>query len=80
MAGAVIVSLEIAGMTAVHAVRAVFTSLAGVEGVTRADVSLGRAIVEHDGRATPEAIRDALALAGYELSTYREERRALPLL
>jgi copper chaperone CopZ len=70
--------LEIAGMTAVHAVRAVYTAFAGVPGVVHADVSLGRAVVEHDGRATRPLLEAAVAVAGYEVTAYREERR-LPL-
>ena len=67
-------------MTSVHAVRAVSTALTAVEGITRADVTMGTATVEHDGRATPEALTAAVALAGYEVTEYREERRRLPLL
>jgi copper chaperone CopZ len=73
-------TLTIAGMTAVHAVRAVFTALSGVEGIVRADVAMGRATIEHDGRATAEALRDAVTVAGYELVDIEESRRRLPLL
>lgn len=72
-----ITELEIEGMYAVHAVRAVFTALAGVEGITHAAVSLGRASIEHDGRASPALLRDAVALAGCEVSAIREDRRRL---
>ena len=72
--------LTIKGMTAVHSVRAVFTALAAVEGISRADVSMGRATIEHDGRATPEALAAAIAEAGYEVTECTEERRSLPLL
>ena len=71
--------LRISGMTSVHAVRAVFTALAGVEGVQRADVALGRATVEHDGRAAPAALADAIALAGYHVTEWKEGRRSLPI-
>jgi copper chaperone CopZ len=70
---------SISGMTCAHCVRAVFTSLAGVEGIERADVSIGRAVIEHDGSVTPEAIRDAVKLAGYELEDTTTHRRTLPL-
>ena len=73
-------TLKIDGMLSVHSVRAVFTALAGVEGIARADVSLGRAVVHHDGRATVERLREAIAVAGYEVSEAAEERRGLPLL
>jgi copper chaperone CopZ len=71
--------LRISGMTSVHAVRAVFTALAGVEGVQRADVALGRAMVEHDGQATPAALAEAIALAGYQVMEWKEDRRSLPI-
>ena len=71
--------LTIAGMTAVHAVRAVYTAFAGVPGVTRAEVSMGAATVEHDGSVTPAMLADAVALAGCVLEGVREERR-LPTL
>ena len=70
--------LTISGMVAVHAKRAVFTALAGVPGVTSAEVELGRAVVEHDARATADALTDAVSLAGCEVTTIRVERR-LPL-
>jgi copper chaperone CopZ len=70
--------LTISGMVAVHAKRAVFTALAGVPGVASADVELGRAVVEHDARATPDELRAAVALAGCEVIDIRIERR-LPL-
>ena len=71
----------IAGMRSVHSARAVYTALASVPGVTTAEVVVGRAIVDHDGRATQEALREAIALAGYDLLETSEERqRSLPLL
>ena len=72
-------TVSIAGMTCAHCVRAVFTSLGGVPGITRADVSIGQAIIEHDGTVTPEAIRDAVALAGYEVTGATQDRRTLPI-
>ena len=66
-------------MSCVHCVRAVFTSLAGVEGIERADVSIGRAIIEHDGNVTPDQIREAIATAGYEVEGFTDDRRSLPL-
>ena len=72
---------RIGGMRSAHCVRAVFTALAGVPGISRADVQLGRAEIEHDGAATEAVLRDAIALAGYELLETTEERqRTLPLL
>ena len=69
----------ISGMTCAHCVRAVFTSLGGVEGIKSADVSIGRAVIEHDGTVSPEDIRAAVALAGYEVTEFKNDRRTLPL-
>jgi copper chaperone len=70
---------SISGMTCAHCVRAVFTSLAGVAGIDRADVSIGKAVIEHDGTVTPEAIRAAVAIAGYEVTDIGIDRRTLPI-
>jgi copper chaperone CopZ len=70
---------SIAGMTCAHCVRAVFTSLAAVPGIDRADVSIGKAVIEHDGSVTSEAIRDAVAVAGYEVTGTNDDRRTLPI-
>lgn len=64
-------------MTSPHAVRAVFTALAAVEGIAIADVAIGRATIDHDGRATVDQLRDAIATAGYEVTGAQEERRTL---
>jgi len=72
-------TVSIAGMTCAHCVRAVFTSLAGVPGIERADVSIGKAEIEHDASVTPEAIRDAIAVAGYEVTGAPKSKRTLPL-
>jgi len=72
-------TISISGMTCAHCVRAVFTSLAGVPGIDRADVSIGRAVIEHDGSVTPEQIRDAIAVAGYEVTGFTTDKRTLPL-
>ena len=71
---------SISGMTCAHCVRAVFTSLAGVPGIKRADVTIGQAVIEHDGTVTPEKIRDAIAVAGYTVGDTRDDHRTLPLL
>ncbi len=75
-----VTTLTIRGMLAKHAVREVFTALTAVEGIARADVTMGRAVIEHDGRASVEALSAAIAVAGYEVLESREERRVLPLL
>jgi copper chaperone CopZ len=70
---------SISGMTCAHCVRAVFTSLAGVPGIDRADVSVGRAVIEHDSTVTPDQIRAAIAVAGYDVTDFKVDRRTLPL-
>ena len=72
--------LHIDGMRSVHCARAVHTALAGVEGALTADVSIGRAEVEHDGRATADAMAAAVALAGYAVRRAETRGRALPVL
>lgn len=67
-------------MTCAHCVRAVFTALGGVQGVSRADVSIGRAVIEHDGTVTPAAIREAISIAGYEVVEFTDDRRTLPVV
>jgi copper chaperone CopZ len=72
-------TVSVSGMTCAHCVRAVFTSLAGVAGIDRADVSIGRAVIEHDGTVTPEDIRAAVKVAGYDVTDIGNDRRTLPL-
>jgi copper chaperone len=70
----------ITGMSCAHCVRAVFTALGGVVGISRADVSIGSAVIEHDGSVSDEAIREAISIAGYEVAELRHDRRALPVV
>ena len=72
--------VRVEGMTCQHCVRAVFTALAGVEGVSRADVRIGSVDVEHDGAVTVDQIRAAVEIAGYSIGDVETNRRALPLL
>jgi copper chaperone CopZ len=76
-----ITRLRISGMTCQRCVQAVFTALTPVEGIVTAEVTIGAATIEHDGRATVEALREAIAVSGYEVSLAEEERtRRLPVL
>ena len=75
-----ITTASIAGMTCTHCVRAVFTALGGVPGVSRADVSIGRAVIDHDGTASHESIAEAISIAGYEVLSFSDDRRALPVV
>ena len=67
-------------MSCQRCVQAVFTALTPVEGIVSADVSIGAAAIEHDGRATVEALRAAIAVAGYDVVLADEERRRLPVV
>jgi len=67
-------------MSCQHCVRAVFTALTPVEGITRADVSIGAIEVEHDGRVTIEQIREAVGVAGYVVGEFEMKRRVLPVI
>ncbi len=75
-----ITHLRIGGMSCQHCVRAVFTALTPVDGITSADVSIGAAVIEHDGRATLDALRRAVAESGYGVTSATEERRRLPIV
>lgn len=75
-----VTTATIDGMSCAHCVRAVFTALAGVVGISRADVSIGKAIIEHDGSVSPDAVREAISIAGYEVAEFRDDRRTLPVV
>jgi len=75
-----VTTAKIDGMSCAHCVRAVFTALGGLKGVSRADVSIGQAIIEHDGSVSNEAIREAISIAGYEVADFRDDRRTLPVV
>ena len=72
-------TVSIHGMSSPHAVRAVFTALAGVNGIERADVTAGRAVIDHDGTVSVKAIREAISIAGFDVRDVSENRRALPI-
>ncbi|HEX6965682.1 MAG TPA: copper chaperone [Gemmatimonadaceae bacterium] len=80
MSSFVTTRLVIAGMTSMHSVHAVYTALTPVEGIVHLQIGLGQAMVQHDGRATCEAIAEAIAVAGYEVTECREERGRLRVL
>ena len=74
--------IVIGGMTCNHCVQAVYTSLTPVEGVTRVELGIGWAEIEHDGRASVQLLREAIAVAGYDVveGVTETRRRSLPLL
>ncbi len=75
-----VTTAKINGMSCAHCVRAVFTAFGGVEGVSRADVSIGQAVIEHDGSVSNDAIREAISIAGYDVADFRDDRRTLPVV
>ena len=75
-----VTTARINGMSCSHCVRAVFTALGGVPGIERADVSIGQAIIEHDGTVTQDAIREVISIAGYDVAEFRDDRRTLPVV
>lgn len=76
MRGRLVARVE--GMVAVHCVRAIETALVTVPGVVAHEVTIGRVVIDHDGTATADAVRAAIALAGYDVADVTVERR-LPL-
>ncbi|MEO5580833.1 MAG: cation transporter [Gemmatimonadaceae bacterium] len=75
-----VTTATIAGMSCAHCVRAVFTGLAGVSGISTADVSIGRAVIDHDGTVSNEAITEAISIAGYTVVALGDGRRTLPVV
>jgi copper chaperone len=75
-----ITRLRISGMSCQHCVQAVFTALTPVEGIIAAEVTIGAATIEHDGRVTEAALRQAIAVSGYDVTLADEDRRRLPTL
>lgn len=59
--------LRLEGMRTVHCVRAVTTALAGVGGITAAQVRLGEAELEHLIPLDRSALEQAIEVAGYVL-------------
>lgn len=72
--------VTITGMRSVHCARAVYTALGMVPGVTTAEVVVGEAIVEHDGRATVAELTAAVAMVGYQVVDIQDRGRTLPVL
>lgn len=72
-----ITRIRLDGMVCTRCKEAVYTSLTPVEGITRLEVTLGAVVVEHDGRATPEQLREAIEVSGYRVTAIAEDRRRL---
>ena len=67
-------------MSCQRCVQAVFTSLTPVPGILSADVSIGAAVIEHDGQATIGALCEAIDASGYSVALAADERRRLPIV
>lgn len=67
-------------MSCQHCVQAVFTALTAVEGIQRANVTMGAIEIEHGGSVTLQQLADAVAVAGYDVVDAETNRRALPVI
>lgn len=71
-------------MRSEYAKQAVFTALTPLEGIVRVELAVGAQsgtlVLEHDGRITADALREAVAVSGYEITRIEEDRRALTLM
>ena len=67
-------------MSCQRCVQAVFMPLTPVPGIVSAEVSIGAAMIEHDGQATIDALREAIGASGYSVTLAEEERRRLPIV
>ena len=72
--------LIIDGMLAVHAKHAVFQALAAVDGLTHAEVELGRAEIECDREPADAALHAAIESVGFSVREIRRLPRTLPIL
>jgi copper chaperone CopZ len=72
-----VLRVTLAGMRTVHCARAVFTALTAVEGVHGAEVVVGSATLEHDGRATVDQVRAAVEPLGYVVLDWADDRAGL---
>jgi len=73
--------LQVDGLTATHAVRAVWTALAGVPGIVSADVSMAGVVLEVEGVLDEPLLAAILEAAGVRLMGIMvEQTRALPIL
>ena len=66
-------------LPSIHAIRAVETALQAVDGIVRAEVTRAGVVIDHDGRATADRLRVAVAAAGFEILDVVEEARRLPV-
>lgn len=62
---------DVQGMTCGHCVRSVTEEIEGIDGVTSVDVRLEESTAVVDGDVDPEAVRAAVAEAGYQVTGIR---------
>jgi len=72
--------VQLDGLVAVHAVRAVWTALGAVPGLVSAEVTMQGAILEVEGELDRAALDMALEAAGVSVRNVRVEARVLPVL
>jgi len=60
-------------MLSVHAKQAVFTALAGIDGVRHADVEVGSAVIDADGSVGKDVIRAAIEELGLRVTSITKE-------
>jgi copper chaperone CopZ len=63
----------IEGMLSVHAKRAVFTALAGVQGVHHAEVEVGSALVDADAVVGENVLRAVIEELGLRVTSITKE-------
>ncbi|MES2525364.1 MAG: hypothetical protein V4617_21920 [Gemmatimonadota bacterium] len=74
------IRLQLDGLVAVHAVRAVWTALGAVPGIVSAEVTMAGALLVVEGALDRDALDAALDAAGVRIvSLTVEQRRVLPL-
>ncbi|MEY4956025.1 MAG: hypothetical protein RL409_282 [Gemmatimonadota bacterium] len=74
------IHVQLDGLVAVHAVRAVWTALGAVPGVLSAEVTMQGAVLEVEGALDRTALDAALDAAGVSVRSLRVEARVLPVL
>lgn len=74
------IHVQLNGLVAVHAVRAVWTALGAVPGVVSAEVTMQGAVLEVEGELDRAALDAALDAAGVSVRSIRVEARVLPVL
>ena len=72
--------MQLDGLVAVHAVRAVWTALGAVPGLLSAEVTMQGAVLELEGELDRAALDAALDAAGVSIRSIRVEAKVLPVL